>query len=287
MQQLKQPIQMIITTINQFIAYVPTASGTEFTAIEPFLKQAENELISLLLGKDLYQYLETAEEGNSILDKTSQLLCFKAYKNAIPFVDLIQTPNGFGVVSNANVAPASKERVERLLSQVDKMVDRLTDLLIAELMITDEALTEWAKLKKFNNLTNCLFCTGIELANYCAEAENRADFLKLKSKLLTAQKDDLSEAISIDYVAELIDQQRTNTVTETNEFVIENCKLILGKYAEKEGEHEAEEMLNQLINFIEKSVDNYPTYKASAEYAIRHTAVYANKQTDPTFFFGI
>ena len=31
--------------------------------------------------------------------------------NALPTLDLVATPNGFGVVSNQNIAPASKERV--------------------------------------------------------------------------------------------------------------------------------------------------------------------------------
>lgn len=278
---------MLITSIDQFIKQIPTAAGTQFAAIEPFLQQAENKVTEMLLGNDLFQYIEAIEPENNIALLASRLICYTGYKDAIPFVDLIQTPNGFGVVSNNNVAPASKERVERLLASCDKMIDLSTDLLISSIVETPLALVEWAKHKKFNNLTNCLFLTGIDYANYSVENGTRADFLKAKSKLLAAQKDDLSEAISIDYVAELINQQRTNTVTSDNEFVIENCKTILAKYAEPTGEHEAEEMLQQLINFLNKDIDSYPAYKASAEYALRNTEVYANKQTDPTFFFGV
>lgn len=39
----------------------------------------------------------------------------QAFHNAIPSLDLVLTPNGFGIVSNTNVVPASKERIERLL----------------------------------------------------------------------------------------------------------------------------------------------------------------------------
>jgi len=278
---------MLITSIDQFVKHIPTAAGTQFAAIEPFLEQAEKQIITQLVGEDLYQYLETEPIDTNLVMLASRLLCYTAYKDAIPFVDLIQTPNGFGVVSNSNVAPASKERVERLLEQCAKMINLSTDLLITSILETPLALAEWAKHRKFNNLTNCLFITGIDYANYSPENGSRVDFLKAKSNLLAAQKDDLSEAISIDYVAELISQQRSNTVTEDNAFVIENCKTILAKYAEPKGEHEAEEMLGQLINFLNKDIDSYPAYKASAEYALRNTEVYANKQTDPTFFFGV
>lgn len=277
---------MLINSIDQFIKHIPTATGTEFTAIEPFLQQAEKQIINLLIGEDLFQYIKTEPVNDNLVMLTSRLLCYTAYRDAIPFVDLIQTPNGFGVVSNNNVAPASKERVERLLASCEKMIDLSTDLLINSILQTPTALIEWSKHRYFKNLTNCLFITGVNYANYSVENGNRADFLKAKSKLLAAQKNDLSEAISIDYVAELINQQRTNTVTADNEFVIENCKTILAKYIEPKGEHEAEEMLQQLINFLKKNIDSYTTYKDSAEYALRNAEVYANKQTDPTYFFG-
>ena len=43
--------------------------------------------------------------------------------HAIPQLDLILTPNGFGIVSNQNIAPASKERIERLLISLEKTRD--------------------------------------------------------------------------------------------------------------------------------------------------------------------
>lgn len=278
---------MFITTIDSFIKFVPTAKGTEFSAIQPFLIQAENELKGFLIGNDLYNLLETENPDSDLVQSASRFICFKAYLYAIPFSDLIQTPNGFGVVSNANVAPASKERVERLLAMCEKMIDSTTDLLIIGILENVVALTEWTKFSKFKSLTNCFFSTGIDFAQYSkSENGNRADFLKSKSSLMATQKNDLSEAISVDFVNELIGQIRTSSVTEKNEFVIENCKLILGKFADK-NEHEAEMLLNKLIVFIEKDILNFSTYANSAEYTLKSITPYANKQTDPTFFFGM
>ncbi|HEY6913151.1 MAG TPA: DUF6712 family protein, partial [Paludibacter sp.] len=164
---------MIITTIEEFIKYIPTAEGSNFTAIKPYLAEAENQLIGLFLGNDLYNYLETivspdpeatppVEAGADYQMKVifSRLLCLQAYENAIPFVDLIQTNNGFAVVSNSNQAPASKERVERLIEWVESQIYINSDMLIQSVMKSADALTAWTTFSEFEELTSCLFLTG-------------------------------------------------------------------------------------------------------------------------------
>lgn len=57
--------------------------------------------------------------------------------HAVPQLDLVLTPNGFGVVSNTNIAPASKERVERLLLSLEKMRDDTLSILLPLLANTE------------------------------------------------------------------------------------------------------------------------------------------------------
>ncbi len=276
---------MLIASIEDFVKSIPTATGSMWTDLEPFANSANATIKALLVGSDLYDYIEALEDGDELKTTLCNLIAFQLYKNAIPFVDLIQTNNGFAVINNTNQAPASKERVERLILWCEQSIDLHTDLLIIQIMNSEAALAEWTKFKSFKTLTNCFFLTGIDFASY-SKYSTRNEFLKLKPSILAAQKNDLSEALSIDYVAELIDQIRTNTLTELNEQVVDSCKLVLAKYAEKE-EHEAEELLTQIVVMMEKTLTYYPTYAASGEYALKIAPKYANKQTDPTFFFGM
>ena len=55
-------------------------------------------------------------DDNPIKIITAKLIASEAMRRAIPSLDLVLTPNGFGVVSNQNIAPASKERVDRLIA---------------------------------------------------------------------------------------------------------------------------------------------------------------------------
>lgn len=57
-------------------------------------------------------------EDNPIKIITAKLIATEALSWAIPSLDLVLTPNGFGVVSTQNIAPASKERVNCLIGSL-------------------------------------------------------------------------------------------------------------------------------------------------------------------------
>ena len=279
---------MLITTVSDFLKSIPTAQGTEWAAIEPFVKAADRHTKSTLTGVDLYNYIEgLSNDTNSLQDELRNIVAYKAYKSAIPFVDLIQTQNGFGVVSNANIAPASKERVERLMSQCEQQLDTATDMLILQISAVPAALAEWTKFGAFEELTNCIFQTGIDYCKY-TKSENlkREAFLAAKNDLFSFQDTEIAEVISVAFMDELVSQVRSNALTLPNTKIVRKLKPILGLLAQQK-EEEAEELLGQLANLLDNNLSSYATYAGSSEYALKIAPKYQNKQTDSTFFFGM
>ena len=61
-----------------------------------------------------------------------KVLATDAFLRAVPSLDLVLTPNGFGVVSNNTIAPASKDRVDRLLTSLENSRDFAIDQLLHE-----------------------------------------------------------------------------------------------------------------------------------------------------------
>lgn len=51
-------------------------------------------------------------------DLALKILVAKAFADAVPSLDLVVTPTGMAVINTDNLAPASKERVERLISSL-------------------------------------------------------------------------------------------------------------------------------------------------------------------------
>ena len=113
-----------------------------FEKIQSHLEVAEDWLTATFLSAPVLEMLSAIgdDSANKLLHHARIAEVAEAMLHAIPQLDLVLTPNGFGIVSNSNVAPASKERVERLLCSLEKMRDDTLQVLLP--MLTAEAA--WA-----------------------------------------------------------------------------------------------------------------------------------------------
>lgn len=277
----------MVNNIEEFVAYIPTAAGSEWSTISPFVKLAQNEITGSLTGDDLFTKVETLAANNKVREMLTQLVCLKAYNQAIPFSDVVQSPNGFAVVSNSNLTPASKERVERLILWCEKQIDTLTDLFINVAIATPDLLTEWKKFDFFNDLTNCLFLTGIDMSSlYVTNQMPRKTFESVKYKFLVWQEEVLAPVISKVFLDEIISHIRDNALTAAEKEIVSYGKMVLCSLLSAD-----QLKVDKLLNYISTKLDNdlvtYATYAASAEYALKTSAPYANDASHPTFFFGV
>ena len=101
-----------------------------FDKIAPHLEGAEAWLTTTFLGEAVLAKLPQETDNNQLLHFSRMAVVAEAMLHAVPQLDLVLTPNGFGIVSNSNIAPASKERVERLLLSLEKMRDDTLSVLL-------------------------------------------------------------------------------------------------------------------------------------------------------------
>ncbi len=104
-----------------------------FDKLSPFIELAEIWVEGTFLSKGVLDFIAGCGDEEVVKVYATKIVVCEAYKNAIPSLDLILTPNGFGVVSNSNVAPASKERVYRLLESLETERDGAIRLLLSAL----------------------------------------------------------------------------------------------------------------------------------------------------------
>ena len=94
-------------------------SDTVFNSISDRPDPSTARLRNSESGDELAQSQPSRDEILMKLKVTmARIVAFDAFRNAVPHLDLILTPNGFGIVNNSNIAPASKERVERLIASL-------------------------------------------------------------------------------------------------------------------------------------------------------------------------
>lgn len=163
-----------------------------FEKIQSHLQVAEDWLCANFLSAPVLDKITALGDDatNKLLHHARMAEVAEAMLHAIPQLDLVLTPNGFGIVSNSNVAPASKERVERLLASLEKMRDDtlqvLLPLLAAEPTWADTApcqyfqsvLYPWLDLPRKLGSTDHVWQRFQELHSRMVEIEQRlaADF---------------------------------------------------------------------------------------------------------------
>ena len=111
---------------------------------------------------------------------------------AVPSLDLVLTPNGFGIVSNQNVAPASRDRVVRLVNSLEASRDIAIEQMLQYLFQNER----WFATSKRRWFTATLF-PNIDLANLCGITEKRwANYLALRMKAV-----EVEQRIAVEYIS--------------------------------------------------------------------------------------
>lgn len=114
----------LITNDDTLRQYLPNVFATVkgevslFDKIKVDINLAENWVIETFVSTNTFNTICGYAEDNPIKIITAKLIATEALSWAIPSLDLVLTPNGFGVVSTQNIAPASKERVNRLIGSL-------------------------------------------------------------------------------------------------------------------------------------------------------------------------
>ena len=138
---------ILITSDDQLRLYLPNALATVqgemslFDKLSADLQLAENWLSVHFLDTSLLTRIAEEEGAETAGYLCRRIVVADALLRAVPSLDLVLTPNGFGIVSNQNVAPASKDRVDRLLSNLELVRNRSLQQLLY--LLPKAATSEW------------------------------------------------------------------------------------------------------------------------------------------------
>ncbi len=130
---------MLIETDQQLRAFLPNALTTVegetplYDKISPYLVKAQSWLAKNFTGTEILTAIGQLAQEDELRRLCAHITAVDALRRAIPSLDLILTPNGFGIVSNQNIVPASADRVKRLIDSLlanrDSLANDLLDLL--------------------------------------------------------------------------------------------------------------------------------------------------------------
>jgi len=260
---------MIIEDIATLRKYIPTIvandeDGTDqFSKYLTYIKSAEKYLKREILGDPLYELLEAP--NSDLVDLCSAVVAHKAYLEAIPFMDLIETGSGFAVTSNQNLTPASTARVTALLKATEIRLGECIEDLLEFLEENSEYHDEWKPSKTYSLISDSYIHSLREFRNYAPFEGGRIEFLRHRPELLKSRLLKIEPVISKELSAEIIEQLRDDDLNEANKNIIEDLRFALANYTVN-ADIIGDSFISRVKSYLIANVDSFPSFKASTIY---------------------
>ena len=274
-------------TYQQFCKAVPSAvlpDDALFNRISDYIEQAESYVNNLTNGL-LDLNFDYSEDPTTAYARATawaiRLVCARAYSHAIPHIDLVLTSTGFGVVSNTNVAPASAERVNRLLDSLIRSEIHAYYRLIDAM----RGVANWSDSIQ----AKAVFATSIiwnpdiwELLGG-DKLPDVKDPIQANKRAIREAESAVQQLVSPDFYNEIVEAVRHASQDELMNALIYYVQTLVMSMVNND--HSAEFCKGELLTFLEQNLAEFPTYANSTAYKANHFKPYENKQDDSCYFF--
>ena len=279
---------MIKITADQFeqlLPFVRAASEDVFNKIEPSFEQTYNDLVADVVNTD--HESEATQEGSPLLRHVTGYVILATFLDRLHSQDIIMTDNGFGVVSNDNIAPASQFRIDALERELIYRRDMARHNMINELRRVDG----WAETEQALDNIRSFFWSPVLLRQYyyIDHKPTFDDLASFRSNIDTAENY-LRKQLSDDLIDQLLNEERKATFEINHRAaklkMLDFIALFLPKNDETIGRQDTHGSFESLLRFIEDHIDDFAKYRDSTAYKANHMQAYENKADDTTFFFA-
>ena len=187
--------------------------------LNDFLQRAQEWVTEYIIGESIAADLEApVQEGHTdqhanLRTLTSRVICEHAYLTAAAEMDLQLSEAGFVVQNSNGVAPASQQRVDRLVQSLGGRMNDDCDALVKYLLKESKGgrlYEEWRGTEQYSYLTQAFTPTMSELrqhSNRQLEGGWR-EFLELLPQLNLSMRTTLADYVSIEQVEAMLEIYR-------------------------------------------------------------------------------
>ena len=283
-----------ITSEEILRRYIPNVLQTVkgevplFDKLTSFLDIAEEWVALTFTSQATFSTIAGYADANIIKTYAAKVVVCEAFKNAVPSLDLILTPNGFGIVSNSNVAPASKERVYRLVDSLEAERDNAIRLLLSSLPGEPSWMTstqcEYFSATMFPNLDICDYL-GVAHQQWKKYQEVRATLLEIEQHIATQFLG--QEQLDV-FRKEAMSPSSTSSLMKT---VIRSLQAAEAQMLKATLSPTAPSAcipptaLVSIVNCIRTHPTEFPQWHASPIAELYKPGIYENKKNDKGYWF--
>lgn len=275
---------MYIETNTELLSFIPnvfaSVKGEDplIEKVKGYLKVSELWLNANVADHATFGQLLT-DGKEDLIEQLKRIVALDAFYRAVPSLDLVLTPNGFGVVSNQNVAPASKERVANLRASL--LMER--DMTILQVVLALHGYETWCQSvpgKSFGSL----IIQSIDVAVECGEntpsfrfwQEHRREMLGVQRMVaINFVSPELMSRLCHDLLYAVATDNETRLIDMIHAFIVSSLKEEQQQYSD----------LENMVNFIKEHPDEFPEWASSDTALLFEDFNFVNKKESKGFWF--
>ena len=276
----------LITTDAQLRAHIPNIIASvkgETPFIERvahFLDLAEDWVRTTFTSESTFNTICGYTDSNEIKIICSRLVVADALRRAIPSLDIVLTPNGFGVVSTQNLAPASKPRVDRLVGSMLAHRDDCIAALLPDLV----GASKWLTSPQADFFGSTLFPDlGIVDAVGGATGSKWEKYLELRPQVIDLEASLAEEWLSPGLMSALRSENLRGDLTEKRSVIVRQVKAQILGYL-KSGSFSSRRLAD-IVNRIRENKDDFPEWHRSETAKLFAPPVFRNEKKAKGYWF--
>lgn len=276
---------MLINNDEQLRLYVPNVLATcdgevsLFDKLQFHLNNAERWLAENVAALEFFETVPGANGDDAQRSLACQIVVAHAFHAALPSLDLVLTPSGFGIVSNGNIAPASAERVARLSESLLLLRDTLTNDLL--LLLCQNA--QWRESNQGKYFAATLF-PSIELSRLAGHTSDLWEhYRSLRQQVLSIEYELATKYISEALYARFRQHALQQTLSATELPIVVNLRnieieLLTGKPLNYI-------LITSLVNDIRSNPEDFPEWQSSPTAQLFCRPSFQNQQNSHGYWF--
>ena len=275
----------LITNDDTLRHYLPNVFATVkgevslFDKVKVDIDLAENWVIETFVSTKIFDAICGYADDKPIKVITAKLIASEALRRAIPSLDLVLTPNGFGVVSNQNIAPASKERVDRLIASLDDYRDEC----IGNLLPALGGETQWLTSSQASFFGETLFPDLAITDQVKGNGSKWEKYLEHHSQVIDLEASLAEEWLSPELMSALRSENLRGDLTAKRSEIVRQVKAQVVGYL-RSGSFNSRRLAD-IVNRIRENEDDFPEWHQSETSKLFAPPVFRNEKKSKGYWF--
>jgi hypothetical protein len=300
-------MKTLIHTVTELQLFLKVDSTFVISTLFPYQVEAINKYLRSALGNDLTDTLldfynfEGPEPDpevpidysslENLLPYAQRVVAKFSFFQGAPNMDLKLTDAGFGVVSNQNLAPASKDRVNRFVASLEGDGWDAVETLLRFLEMNAGEYPSWTESDAYTMQCRNFINSAEEFDKYVNIGKSRLKFMNFRNIMDNIEILQIEPVISKALADQIREEIREDDLSGPNKLLLPYLKRAVANYVaaseiDPKFKLTADHYLGEVRRVLDANPSDYPLYQQLVFVADKTYQAFENTQDNAFFVAG-